>query len=107
MRSTSSSLKCQEACNGSGWHTNPLLSAVNKALTKEELAKHYRRRIRGTQATFDLVENLLLSLSTVTDSLRVFLLRTEIEDIGKGQKKQHCLFQNPPGVQLYTVTGNV
>ena len=54
---------------------NPSVSAVTKALTREELSKHCRRITRGTQATSHLLQNLLLSLSIATNNLGVLLLR--------------------------------
>lgn len=86
---------------------NPSPSALTKALTKDELARHCRRRTRGTQVTTDLIENLLLSLSTATDSLGVPLMRTEVKDIWKEQKRHIECLQDPPDIQLYTVTGHL
>ena len=45
------------------------MSAIKKAITKEELSCHCRRRTRDTELTLQLIEGLLLKLSTATDSL--------------------------------------
>lgn len=79
---------------------NPSPSAVTKALTKDEMARHCRRETRGTKET----EELLISLSTATDSLGVPLLRSEMRDIWAEQKHHVKCLQDPPGIQLYTVT---
>ena len=42
--------------------SNPSDSAAKKAITREELACHYRRRTRGVDETQQLIEELLLSL---------------------------------------------
>lgn len=83
---------------------NPSPSAVTKALTKDEMARHCRRETRGTKETEELLESLLLSLSTATDSLGVPLLRSEMRDIWAEQKHHVKCLQDPPGIQLYTVT---
>ena len=82
--------------------TDPSPSAVTKALTKHEMAQHCRRETRGTEETVDLLESLLLSLSTATDILGVPLLRSEMTDIWTEQKHHvKCLQES---MQLYTVT---
>ena len=43
--------------------------AVQKAVSKEEMVKHCRRRTRGTKETTDAIEELLLSFSMATDPL--------------------------------------
>ena len=44
-------------------------SATTKAVTKEELARHCRRRTRGMEEMTQLIEELLLSMSHATDTL--------------------------------------
>ena len=60
---------------------SPSDSAVRKAITKEELARHCKRRTRGAQETSKLIEDLLLSFSSATDTLGVPLLKPETKDI--------------------------
>ena len=47
------------------------MGTIRKAITKEKLARHCRRRTRGEGLTLQLIEDLLLQLSTATDSLGV------------------------------------
>ncbi len=86
---------------------SPSSSAINKALTKQEMARHCRRTTRGTKETVRLIEALILGLSSATDTLGVPVLQEEMSEIW-GEQKHHvkCL-QDPPGVQLYTITGHV
>ncbi len=77
------------------------------ALTRDELARHCRRRTRGLQQTINLVEELILSLSAATDSLGVPLLKEEMKEIWREQKRHIKCFQDPPGILLYTITGHL
>lgn len=86
---------------------HPSGTGVRKAITKEELARHCRRRTRGVDRTIDLLEALLLSLSSATDTLGNPLLRENIEDIWMEQKKHVGCIQDPPDVCLYTITGHL
>ena len=85
--------------------TNPTNRAVRKAISRAELAKHCRRRIRGTQETLNQIENLLLSLSNATDTLGVPVFRQEIFEIWEEQKHHTPCLQDPPNLTLYTITG--
>lgn len=76
-------------------------------MTKEELARHCRGRTRGAEVTMGLIESLLLSLSTSTDTMGVPLLKgEEIKQIWEEQKQHIKCLQDPPVIQLYTVTGS-
>ncbi|XP_019633279.1 PREDICTED: uncharacterized protein LOC109476717 [Branchiostoma belcheri] len=86
---------------------NPPEGAVKKAITKDELAKHCRRRTRGTESTIEAIEELILSFSTATDTIGVPLFRPEMTDIWTQQKQHVKCIQDPPGVELYTWTGNI
>ena len=85
----------------------PTLDAARDAITLEELARHCRRKTRGTVTTTTLIESLLLSMADATDPLGVPLLRAEMSDIWKEQKKHIACVQHPRGVNLHTVTGQV
>ena len=50
---------------------NPSSSAVRKAITKDEMARHCKRRTRGIKQTPEVIEALLLSFSMATDTLGV------------------------------------
>ena len=56
--------------------------------------------------TIELIESLLLSLSSSTDSLGVPLLKEQMQTIWSEQQHVACL-QDPPGIQLYTITGYI
>jgi len=57
---------------------DPSQSAILKAITREELAHHCRRRTRGAEVTLQLIEELLLAFGTATDSCGVPLLMVTI-----------------------------
>jgi hypothetical protein len=85
--------------------SNPSEKAARKALAKDELLKHCRRRTRGAEETIKIIEQLLLSLSSATDTLGVPLLKEEVRSIWAEQKKHVPCIQDPPGISLYTVVG--
>ena len=87
--------------------TNPTDAAARKAINKEELLKHCRRRTRGIDETTKIIEDLILSLSTATDTLGVPLLKEEMRDIWREQKRHISCIQDHPNVSLYTVTGHL
>ena len=60
---------------------NPREAAVKKAMSKDELACHCRRRTRGVMNTVAAIEALLLPLSSATDTLGVPLLKEEMKMI--------------------------
>ena len=84
----------------------PSGSAVIKAITKDEMAKHCRRRTRG-QSTTGKIEDLLLSLTSATDTLGVPVLGEDMKLIWEEEKKHVPCFQDPPNIQLYTKTGSI
>ena len=53
---------------------HPSDSAVRKAVTKDELARHCHRTTRGADVTSQMIENLLQSLAASTDAIGVPLL---------------------------------
>ena len=57
---------------------SPSEVAVRKAVTRDGLARHCRRKTCGTDATVTAIENLLLSLTGATDSFGVLLLKDEM-----------------------------
>ena len=84
---------------------NPSDAAVNKAVTKDEMARHCRRRTRAPGTIVEMMEKLLLSLTAVTDSLGVPLLKEEMISIWAEQKRHVTCIQDPRDEQLYTITG--
>ena len=87
--------------------SNPSLSAIRKAITKEELSHHCRRSTRGAEVTLQLIEALLLQLSTATDSLGVPVFSEQMIVIWQEEKKHLKCIQDPAGMTLYTVTGHI
>lgn len=83
--------------------STPSDSAARKALTREELARHYRRRTRGVGEMTQLIEELL-SLLLVTDTHEVPLLKQEMKGYLEKQQKHIACLQDPPDVKLYSVT---
>lgn len=65
--------------------SNPSPAAVKKALTKEEMASTVTGTPEGSKQWHELVDSLLLSLSTATDTLGVPLFRDEMKDIWQEQ----------------------
>lgn len=87
--------------------TNPSASAMQKALSKQELQKHCRRCTRGTEETVEAIESLLLALSAATDALGMPLLREEMKEIWQEQRHHVKCLQDPPSIQLYTETARL
>ena len=81
---------------------DPTTSAVQKALSRQELQKHCRRQTRGTEETIDAIESLLLAFSPATDALGMPLFREEMKAIWEEQRHHVMCLQDPPSVQLYT-----
>ncbi|XP_035988143.1 uncharacterized protein LOC110367754 isoform X2 [Fundulus heteroclitus] len=83
---------------------------VDRHLTREELALHCRRRTRGVDATFRLLEELIAALMGPqgNDSLGVPLFDQErMQHIWRVQRKHVKCIQDPAGVALYTKTGEL
>ena len=83
------------------------MGAIHKAITKEELSRHCRRRTRGAEVTSQVIDELLLHLSGATDSLGVPVISEKMVTIWEEEKKHVKCIQNPPGVPLYTVTRHI
>ncbi|XP_044025644.1 uncharacterized protein LOC122863319 [Siniperca chuatsi] len=77
-------------------------------LSARELARHCRRRTRGAQETERLIQEVLDSFWAAADTMGVPLIdRARMEEIWSTQRRHlHCI-QDPPGVELYTKTGEV
>ena len=86
---------------------DPSATAVRKAISKDELARHCRRRTRGATETEELLGELLQRSKQMTDGHGVPLLREEVDDIWEEQRKHVQCLQDPPNVSLYTVTGTM
>lgn len=81
--------------------------AARKAIRREEMAKHCRRRTRGAERTEQLIDSLLHSLSAATDTLGVPLFAEAMKDVWEEQRRHVKCLQDSPDVQLYTVIGHL
>lgn len=86
---------------------HPTDKAVRKAISRDKLARHCRRRTRGVEQTIELIEGLLLSLASATDTLGVPLITPEMQTIWEEQKRHIPCIQDPPSIQLYTVSSHI
>ena len=85
---------------------NPSPAAIQKAMTRVELAHHCKWRTRGATDTVSLIEALLLEL-TFADASCERLFRDDMMTIWREQKRHVVCIQDPPDVSLYTVTGSI
>ena len=83
------------------------MSAIKKAITREELARHCWRRTRGDGVTRQLMESLILQMTGAMDSLGVPVLSARMLDIWQEEQKHVPCIQDPAGVSLYTVTEHI
>ena len=83
---------------------SPSDSAVHKAITREELAHHWKQSVLETTK---LIKELLPTFYSATDTLGVPLSKSEMKDIWTEQKKHIKCIQDILPVQLYTLTGHV
>ncbi|XP_065906988.1 uncharacterized protein [Dysidea avara] len=87
--------------------STPSMSAIQKAITTNELSRHCRRRTLGADETFKNIEALLLQFTPATDSLGVPVFSKQMVPIWNEEKKHIPCIQDPPSVALYTVTGHI
>ncbi|EFX64542.1 hypothetical protein DAPPUDRAFT_266209 [Daphnia pulex] len=87
--------------------SKPSTAAVNKAITKFELARHCRRRTRGEQETIRLIESLFLNAEYLTDFLGTPLLKEDAFEIWQEEQCHVKCLQDPVNVMLYTQTGTI
>ena len=86
---------------------NPSNTAARKAISREEILRHCRLRTRGTDETTRALEALLLSLTSAMDTLGIPLLKEEMKSIWEEQKHHVPCLQDPPGIDLYIMTGHL
>ena len=84
---------------------SPSEVAVRNAVTKNDLALHCRRRTRNVEDMRMRIEELILQMTGCTDTLGVPLLKTDIAEIWKEQKRHLFCIQDPAGFQLYSQIG--
>ena len=66
------------------------------------LARHCCRRTRGAKECQELIEQLILTFTGVTDSLGVPLFKSTMIEIWNEQKRHIHYIQDPAGTQLYS-----
>lgn len=87
---------------------NPSDDDVYNNIDRKVLARHCRRTTRGVDETTRLIKDLITTMvrEEGRDTLGVPLLDADrIWGIWKSQKRHIKCIQDPPGVQLYTKTG--
>ncbi|XP_068581262.1 uncharacterized protein [Cebidichthys violaceus] len=74
----------------------------------KEMARHCRRHTRGVQETERLIEDTLDHFKSARDDMAILLLDQErVEGIWSTQRRHLQCIQDPPGLQLYTRTGQL
>lgn len=79
-------------------------SDINHMLTKQELARHCRRRTRSVEEMTKLLEELVAAFDSpkATDVLGVTLFpKGALYTVWEKQKMHLPCIQDPPGIQLY------
>ncbi|XP_068566861.1 uncharacterized protein [Cebidichthys violaceus] len=77
-------------------------------VSHKEMARHCRRHTRGAQETERLIEDTLDHFKSAKDSMAILLLDQErVEGIWSTQRRHLQCIQDPPGLQLYTRTGQL
>ncbi|XP_049916991.1 uncharacterized protein LOC126400399 [Epinephelus moara] len=83
-------------------------SGRRNVMTIKEMARHCRHRTRGVQETERLLDETVEVFLGATDSMNIQLLdRCRMENIWNTQRQHVDCIQDPPGVQLYTRTGQL
>ena len=86
---------------------DPSDEAVHHTVSADELARHCKRKTCGEEATIKAIEDLILSLTSATDTLGVPLFNNEIVSIWEEQKKHVKCIQDVPDLPLYAVTNEI
>ena len=80
----------------------PSAETVLKAISKQELARHCRRKTRSVTDTTSMLEKVFSSLLNATDTLGVPLLKEDAMAVLNTESRHVPCLQDPTGVQLYT-----
>jgi hypothetical protein len=80
----------------------PSTETVLKAISKQELTRHCRRKIRSVTDTTSTLEKVFSSLLNATDTLGVPLLKEDAMAVLNTESRHVPCLQDPTGVQLYT-----
>ena len=82
-----------------------IVNTTSKAITREELSRHCRRRTHGEVEIHQLMEQLTLNMTGRSDSGGIF--NDRIATTWEEEKKHIACIQDPEGVTLYTITGHI
>ncbi|XP_056614654.1 uncharacterized protein LOC130429852 [Triplophysa dalaica] len=94
-----------EQCQGVTGLTDELLM---RKLNPKQLAKHCRRRTRGTEVTERLIGETLEGFKDAKETMGIPLMDQErMTVVWETQRRHLPCIQDPPGVQMYTQTGSV
>ena len=88
----------------------PEFDNIAQQITKRELATHCKRQTRGSEATAELIQQLITTFSSDlgNDTMGIPLLdKDRAWQIWDEQKRHLDCVQDPAGVQLYTKTGTL
>jgi hypothetical protein len=80
----------------------PSTETVLKAISKQELTRHCRRKIRSVTDTTSTLEKVFSSLLNATDTLGVPLLKEDVMAVLNTESRHVPCLQEPTGVLLYT-----
>ena len=83
------------------------MDAIEKAINKNELARHCKRKTRGAELTVQLIEELLLEMGISTDSLGTPVFNDRILTCPSGKKQSMYHAFKIPQMSLYTITGHI
>lgn len=78
-----------------------LTLSSDRAISREELARHCTRRIRGTSKILKWLEELFFSLDGKTDSFGVQLFCYSYFGVWEAEKHHVRCLQDPNGVMMY------
>ena len=85
----------------------PSEKAVRSSLTRDELARHCKRRTREEPEIVKAIEELLLSMAPAADSFGVKLLNPKATEVWLKEKKHVKCIQDPVDIPLYAKVGEI
>jgi hypothetical protein len=86
----------------------PTDTLVTSSITSTELKKHCRRRTRGVEETRRMIQGLLDSMMTLTDTMSIRLINSvDMEQVWEVQQKHLACIQDKPGVEVYVKVGEL
>ena len=86
---------------------NPTSETIDRAIKKEELQLHCKRRTFLPLIMCRKIESLILSLTGCTDALGVPLFKPSMAQVWQEERRHVSCLQDLPDLQLYTEIGSV